>query len=194
MHYILWALDLIYDYLYIFIFTFTPDAMYHSILSTLLCKYIAKKRDTLHAHISTKHEQITFNCHICNLKSKKNGALKKRIEAGYENIRYNCRLQTNANISPRTRAVWKHTYQLNMRIWVQSLWLQSKMEPQCKSSYACSAREYVQKKFKATSYCLKPHNQKDADWMVQTSKQAPEYLGVGWGEGSITFWLWTVWE
>ena len=69
-----WALDLIYDYFYIFIFTFTPDAMYHSILSTLLCKYVAKKRDTLHAHIS-KHEHITFNCHICNLKSKKNGAL-----------------------------------------------------------------------------------------------------------------------
>ena len=37
LHYVLWALDLIYDYFFIFISTFTPDAMYNSILSNLLC-------------------------------------------------------------------------------------------------------------------------------------------------------------
>ena len=181
MHYILWALDLIYDYLYIFIFTFTPDAMYHSILSTLLCKYIAKKRDTLHAHISTKHEPsiVTFAISSRKRMGHWRNVLKQDMKtldttATYKKMQIHHQEQGQFE---NTHINWTWGYMIQ----VQSLWLQSKMEPQCKSSYACSAREYVQKKFKATSYCLKPHNQKDADWMVQTSKQAPEYLGVGWG-------------
>ena len=100
---------------------------------------------TSNAHISTKHEPsiVTFAISSRKRMGHWRNVLKQDMKT----------LDTTATckqmqIHHQEQGQFENTHinwTWGYMIQVQSLWLLSKMEPQCKSSYACSARKYVQK-------------------------------------------------
>ena len=54
------------------------------------CDHIANRRDSLRAHVRTKHKLIRYTCERCQFKFTEQKDLKRHVEAQHEGVIYQC--------------------------------------------------------------------------------------------------------